>query len=120
MVSCVLPIAITSAKDVNHSSVAITVTVSDSTAMPQYKASYGVTIYTKVLLPNQRLFRRSPSMRWFRYRFLKSTSKLRGFFIFTEDHKEHNTETDYDMGADLRNYRLPKIIIEERLPAITK
>jgi hypothetical protein len=43
--------AITSEKDVNYSSVAIMVTLSDSTAMPQYKASHGVTMHINEIPP---------------------------------------------------------------------
>ena len=51
LVSCVLPMAIISAKDVNYSSVATIATLSDSTAIPQYKESYGVTIHTNDASP---------------------------------------------------------------------
>jgi hypothetical protein len=43
--------AITSAKCANYSSVAMIVTLSDSTAIPQYKASYGVTIHINEIPP---------------------------------------------------------------------
>jgi hypothetical protein len=51
LVGCVLPMAITSAKDVNYSSVATIATLSDSIAILQYKESYGVTIHINEIPP---------------------------------------------------------------------